>query len=344
MTTLYVAFDGGLLIARESGGRWQTEDRLVGLPASCLAADPQRPDVSFCGTFGRGLWRSGDAGATWTRVGEGEVLAGVTALAVSQASGGQGHGRLFLGTEPTEVYASDDWGRSWSRSPDLDALPSRPTWSFPPRPYTHHARWIEPDAAAPGRVFLCVAAGGVMRSFDGGEPWRDRVPNGPMDVHTMRTHPLAPNRAYAAAGDGYSMPGAGYAESLDGGETWRRFGDGLRHHYLWSVAVDPADPEEIVVSASTGPHEAHNPSSANSTIYRRSGGGPWREVRAGLPEPQGSLAATLATNQAEPGVFYLASNHGVYRSGDGGQTWERLEIEWPERYTRSRPAALLALP
>jgi photosystem II stability/assembly factor-like uncharacterized protein len=346
VTTLYVALGNAVLIAQESEGRWRSEEHLSGLPASCLAADPQRPDVVYCGTFGSGLWRSGDAGANWARIAENAVRSEITALAMAPSEGqSRGHsGRLYVGTEPTEVYITDDDGNSWSRSPDLDAMPSRPTWSFPPRPYTHHARWIEPDVAAPGRVYLCVEAGGVMLSQDGGVTWRDRVSNGPMDAHTLRTHRLAPGRAYAAAGDGYRAPGEGYAESRDGGETWRRIGDGLRHHYLWSVAVDPADPETIVVSASSGPAEAHNATSANSTIYRRADGGPWREVRAGLPESQGTLVAVLATNQAEPGVFYLASNRGVFRSEDKGQAWERLAIDWPEPYLRARPAALIALP
>lgn len=56
-----------------------------------------------------------------------------------------------------------------------------------------------------------------------------------------------------------------------------------------------------------------------------------REV-AGLPAAHGTLAAVLAVNQAEPGIFYAANNHGLYRSADTGLSWERLNVldmTWP---------------
>jgi hypothetical protein len=43
--------------------------------------------------------------------------------------------------------------------------------------------------------------------------------------------------------------GHDYAESLDGGQTWSRFDEGLSHHYLWGLAVDPTDPDTVVSGA-----------------------------------------------------------------------------------------------
>jgi hypothetical protein len=96
------------------------------------------------------------------------------------------------------------------------------------------------------------------------------------------------------------------------------------------LAVDPADPETIVVSAASGPRQAHTPSVAQSTIYRKTGGGAWSEVRTGLPASGGTVAYRLASNPAEPGVFYAATNQGLYRSPDAELTWQRLEVDWPE--------------
>ncbi|HWC16283.1 MAG TPA: hypothetical protein VG498_04685 [Terriglobales bacterium] len=45
-------------------------------------------------------------------------------------------------------------------------------------------------------------------------------------------------RLYSAAGDGYF-------ESRDGGDTWQRFEKGLQHRYLWSIAIDSADADNI---------------------------------------------------------------------------------------------------
>jgi hypothetical protein len=197
-------------------------------------------------------------------------------------------------------------------------------------------RWIAPDANVAERLFVGIELGGVMRSLDTGLTWEDRKPGSQHDVHTLRTHSLAPGRVYEAAG-------GGYAQSTDGGDTWGGDDAGLNHRYVWGLAVDPADPKTIVVSAASGPRQAHTPSVARSTVYRKTDGQAWEEVRAGLPASEGTVAYRLASNLAEPGVFYAATNQGLYRSPDAGLGWERLDVDWPEGYRRQRVHALVAV-
>ena len=245
---------------------------------------------------------------------------------------------------------------------------SVPTWSFPPRPWTHHVRWIEPDPATAARIFVAIELGGVMKSEDGGRTWQDRKPGAKLDAHTLRVHPLAPGRVYEAAGDGY-------AESGDGGATWRSLDGGLGWTYLWGLAVDPADPDTVVLSASPGARHAHDADwgsggqrewagrraappglragpppwagyawhGPEAWLYRRVGDGPWQAVTEGLPGSRGTLAYVLATDASEPHVFYAAPwSDALYRSADGGRTWERLAVAWPEGYPVGRVTALAA--
>ena len=128
----------------------------------------------------------------------------------------------------------------------LRALPSADTWSFPPRSHKHHVRWIEADVSVADRVFVAIEAGAFVRTFDGGRTWRDRVRGGPYDTHTAMTHPHAPGRIYSAGGDGYF-------ESTSAGDSWSSPEDGLQHRYLVGVAVDPEDPDTVIVSATDGP-------------------------------------------------------------------------------------------
>ena len=137
--------------------------------------------------------------------------------------------------------------------------------------------------------------------------------------------------------------GNGFVESDNGGDTWYRPDEGLNHHYLWSVAVDPADPYTIVISAAHGPQQAHNPMNAESAVYRRSQNSPWQQVRAGLPEDKGLLTCVLTTNPAEPGVFYAGSNQGIFRSADAGVSWEELPIHWPDKFQMGRVHALVVV-
>lgn len=135
------------------------------------------------------------------------------------------------------------------------------------------------------------------------------------------------------------MTEGGFAETRDGGDTWETVIDGLQHHYLWGVAVDPADPETIVTSASIGPLQAHR-SGAVSFIYRRTADQPWQMVSEGLPEARGMKVAVLAANEAEPGTFYALNNQGIFRSQDAGITWKALDVAWPARFRKQHPQGL----
>ena len=46
-------------------------------------------------------------------------------------------------------------------------------WPFPPRPSTHHVRWIEPDVNRKEYLFVAIEAGALIKSFDGGKTWID---------------------------------------------------------------------------------------------------------------------------------------------------------------------------
>jgi hypothetical protein len=305
-----------------------------------------RPEFVCCGTFGSGLWRSVDAGASWRQVGAGPLRSPqITAVAVSAMERVGEYGVIYAGTEPSALYRSEDGGQTWHELTELLTLPSAPTWSFPPRPYTSHVRAIGLDPTVAGRIYVAIEAGALVRSFDGGRTWEDRRPSSPFDTHTLGLPSQLPGRIYSAAGDGFMRPGQGFVESRDAGDTWERPSAGLEHHYLWGLAVDPGDPETLIVSAAHSPNQAHNPTAAESAIYRRSGGSAWQRVVEGLPAEHGMLSSVLAASQAEPGVFYAANNLGLYRSADAGHSWEPLDIPWPEPEVRDgrRPASMLAV-
>lgn len=323
MTTVFVAMEDALVVVRDG----QLEERMTGNDLECVAVDPARPERVFCGTFDAGLWRSTDDGRTWRRAGEAAVgeEASVTAVAVSPHDPDV----VWAGTEPSVVYRSTDGGDSFERLPDLTTLPSADEWYFPPRPDTHHVRWLEPDPADPDRWYVAIEAGALVRTEDGGESWLDRPEGARVDNHTVRTHPDAPGRVYSAAGDGY-------AESEDGGDTWHYPQEGLDHRYVWGLATDPGDPDTVVASAASGARRAHSPSTADAHCYRTEGDG-WESVED-LPTGQGVVRAVLAA-PAE-GTFYAATNRGLFRSADAGRTWDGLGIDWPDRFGVQTPRGL----
>jgi photosystem II stability/assembly factor-like uncharacterized protein len=336
MVGFVVVTQAALLIARRAS-TWTVDKYLGGRSPDCVAVDPRDPTRVYCGTAGAGLFRSRDSGRNWEPVGPGIDHAKVTAVDVAHTEQADGFGIVYAGTEPSAVFRSDTAGDSWVDLARLRSLPSVDSWSFPPRPHTHHVRWIEADVSVPDRVFVAIEAGALVRTFDGGRTWRDRVRGGPYDTHTAATHPLAPGRIYSAAGDGYF-------ESTDAGDSWRSAEDGLKHRYLVGVAVDPADPDTVIVSATNGPGSAYWPRSAEAYVYRKTGLKRWEQAMIGLPESKGTTVSQFATHAGEPGVVYAANNHGLFRSDDAGRSWKALDLPWPEPWFADGAEALACLP
>jgi photosystem II stability/assembly factor-like uncharacterized protein len=282
----------------------------IGDRPTCLVADPLVQGRAWCGTHRAGMFTSDDGGRSWQLVGlAGRLLMAVTASPVERDV-------VWVGTEPSEVWRSVNAGKTWEQTGRLESLSSSSEWSFPPRPDTHHVRWIACHPIEPQRLWVAIEAGALVSTIDGGRTWRDRVPRGPWDTHELAVHPKAPDTLRVSAGDGYF-------ESDDAGATWRSPSVGLEVGYLRSVAIDPERPELVVVSASSGPHSAYVAGRSDGRVYRRVNGERWERVRDGWPEPASTIAPLLCAG-AKAGELWAADERGVHRSDDGGNSWRRV--------------------
>jgi hypothetical protein len=126
---LYAATGDGIARLKESGGAWRVELSLAGKGAQCLPVDPNDPDTIFRG---------------YTKVActERSMRAQAGSIArfpnpgYSRSPSAPPTGRCIAGTEPSRLFRSDDRGQSWRPLDALLELPSRPSWSFPPRLWT----------------------------------------------------------------------------------------------------------------------------------------------------------------------------------------------------------------
>jgi photosystem II stability/assembly factor-like uncharacterized protein len=330
-----IGMEDPVLILESTNNGWKGHESLKGTNPQSVAFDPLNPGRAYCGTFGNGLWKTDDGGQTWSNIGK-DVISSpyIMSVAVSSLNSGNKFNKVYAGTDPSALYISNDGGDSWERMEALNELPSSKSWSFPPKPWTHHIRCIEPDANNPDYVFAAIEAGALVQSHDGGKTWIDRVEQGPYDTHTLVTHPKAPKRLYSSAGDGYF-------ESFDYGESWDRSVEGLEYQYNYGLAVDCDDPQIVIVSASMGPGTAYSTENAESFVYRRDEDGKkWKAISNGLPEPNGTTISVLASNPKVSGEFYAVNNRGVFCSADSGISWKRLDIQWPKKYLSQTPWAL----
>ena len=294
------------------------ETTLEGRGAQCLAVDFKDSDTLYVGTSDEGIFKSADGGTTW------EELSGiehprVTAVAVSPADGA-----LYAGTEPSALFVSRDGGASWRELEGMRKLPSAPTWSFPPRPWTSHVRAIAPSHTDPDLVVVGIELGGVVRSTDGGETWQDQRPGAQADCHSLATHCRDPGLLYEAGGGGFAL-------SRDFGDSWEAADEGMDLRYAWGLAADSEDPTLVYASAASGPGRAHGGGPSDAAIYRRRADGRWEAIA----EELAAFPYALCADPEAPGALYAGLGDGtILRGQDSGEDWE----EWARV-----PAGLQAL-
>ncbi|MFL5840989.1 MAG: WD40/YVTN/BNR-like repeat-containing protein, partial [Thermoleophilaceae bacterium] len=244
------------------------------------------------------------SGATWWEVELPET--DIYSVAISAADG-----TLYAGTEPSRLFACRD-GEAWAELEALQDIPTRERWSFPPRPWTHHVRWIAPDPHRAERLLVGIELGGLMSTDDGGGTFSDHRPGAKLDAHSLAWHPRAEGRAYQAAGDGAAW-------SRDGGRTWEAADAGRDLRYCWALAVDSDDPERWYVSAATGPYAAHSGRDARGRLYRWDDGA-WEA----LALPTNSMPYALAVTDGE--LLAGMADGRILRSGDHGESWGEIDV------------------
>jgi len=234
----------------------------IGGRVTDIVADPTRADTVYAGAATGGVWRSTNAGGTFTSVWPATLPPSVGAMAITSG------GVLYAGTGEANpgggsvtfpgngIYRSTDGGASWAHrglagSERIGRIAVDPT----------NANRL--FAAATGSLFVPGGVRGLYRSTDAGATWQlvlagANATTGAVDVAIDRTNP---NRVYAAMWDHIRRPeartyggvGSGIYRSTDGGTTWTRLGGGLpaasTNLGRMGVAVAPSNSNRVYVIA-----------------------------------------------------------------------------------------------
>jgi photosystem II stability/assembly factor-like uncharacterized protein len=347
---------GTAALAGDSGARGQSSRSIASLAplpagnqANAFAFDPRRPNVVYVASFhARGgvyVFKTTDGGQHWrlTRA----QGAGWKSDILSLTSDPSRPGTLYAGTD-TAVYKTVDGGRNWRpfnhglfprqrevcysqvystvRVRQCTKLPygkpGTPSWN-------RNNGWVLDVAVDPNnRSVVYAAAGGVLRSKDGGHTWKSvlKPQSKWMSATRIAIAPTRPESIYAITHNGGSGATAIY-RSTNAGQTWHRTGSSdstlpssCCGDSMDALASDPANPETVYADV------------GNTVLRTTDGGGSWQPAANGLPA---NSVTSLAIDPRQSGTVY-ASVHdtkavaleipsgGIYQTTNGGQTWTEI--------------------
>ena len=308
---------GITVLERESGGDgWREAGHM--LTDKHISAIHQEPEsgLFFAGAFRGGLHVSADRGATWEAREDGLISNDVYSIASCRNNG---RIRLYAGTEPAQLFCSDDLGEHWTELPALRSVPSVPDWSFPVPPHIAHAKHLNFDPYDPDTVYVCVEVGGLLKSTDRGESFEE-LRGIYEDAHRLVIHPEDSERLYVVTGRGLYV-------SEDGGKNFEerisrpsQYGD-----YPDGCVLHPEKPDLMFLSAAQyNPGQWRKTGSAGARISRsKDGGRTWEILRNGLPDRLQASIEALCLEAAgdDVSVFAATTNGDVYCSDDAGDNW-----------------------
>jgi photosystem II stability/assembly factor-like uncharacterized protein len=308
--------------------RWRMIGPFRGGRVNAVSGVIGQPDTFYFGSVGGGVWKSMNAGRTWTPIFDATNVASIGAIGVAPSDPNV----IYVGTGEADMRDSIAYGNGVYKSTDAGK-----TWKHLGLENTKQIGRIIVDPKNPNAVFVAALGNaymsnpdrGVYRSRDGGATWQKVLfKNDDLGAIDLSFDPVDSKIVYAtlwnvrrppwfiyAPANG---PGAGIFKSVDGGTTWNEISNGIplegRGHI--GIAVAPSNRNRIyaVVDAKDG--GVFSSTDAGATWTRLS-----NDKRLW---DRGWYFEKVTVDPKNPDVVYVM-NTSVYRSTDAGHKWTPIK-------------------
>jgi photosystem II stability/assembly factor-like uncharacterized protein len=327
------AASGGVWKSTDAGVHWTPifDDQPVAAIGS-LAIAPSDPSIVWAGTgeawairdsdmIGDGIYRSTDAGATWTHMGldeTGRIGRIIVHPADPDIVFAAALGRLTGPQQERGVFRTTDGGRTWKRVLFVDANTGCSGLAMDPKDpnILFAGMWqVEMHTYA---MFGGGPGSGLYVSRDGGTTWKrlegHGLPRSPLGKIDVAIAPGTPKRIYALI---QTADQGSVWRSDDGGLTWQskswqRALIGRAGYYI-RLAVSPSDPDNVFV--------------ANSSFHESTDGG-----RSFRPLAWGGDTHDIWIDPTNAGRILVTDDGGMYMTTDHGKTSRRIFLPIGQMY------------
>ncbi len=302
--TIFAGTTSGVFKTTDSGLNWSAAGAGIvtgDVKGIALSAQFDQDRTVYAAVYGRGVYRSENAGATWTTPG----LAGMGDRAVEGVSVSPGDPDELFAWTRTKVFRSVNAGQSWEKA----------TAGLPPGASTEFLSVnFAPDYRNSKTLLLATAYGGIFKSTDSGTEW---VSTGLTESGRIQGVVFSPNygndgKAFASTGSG------GVFKSTDYGLNWTEVNKGLTGLNFGAIAISHAflNDGTLFTASDTG------------FLYKTTTvGDDWSET-GGVGSADIAGIGFSATYGADA-TLVGATQSGVFRSTDGGVNWTSMTADLP---------------
>ncbi len=296
--------------------------------STAVAGYTNNPFTFLMGTTGGGIWKTTDSGNTWNNISDAYFGGSIGAVAIAESDPSV----IYVGTGSACIRGNTSGGHGLYKSYD-----GGKSWAFIGLPEAGQVGEIivHPKnadlvyVAALGHAFGANEERGVFRSNDGGKTWEHVLAlSDTTGAVALTLNPHNPREIYAGMWRAERKPWSlisggdqgGIYKSNDGGDTWKKLGGGLPKGLVGKVGVtvSPANPDRVWAILEAEP---------DGGVYRSDDAGKtWTRTNSENKLRQRAWYYThIVADPQDPNTVY-ALNTGLYRSVDGGKTFEGISV------------------
>lgn len=284
----------GVWSSYDSGDSWKKlESPNSPVNVDSLAIDPNDTNIIYAGTFWR-PYKSVDGGKNWKLISNG-MIDDSDVFAIDIDPRNPSH---IIASACSGIYESQNKGELWKK---IQGIPSQ----------SRRTRDIMQNPGLPGAIYAATTEGFWMSS-DGGAHWALTTQR-ELEINSISVNPDEPNKIYIGTNS------YGIMVSNDGGKNFAPTNGNFSSRLTYSITPDIERPNRLyatTINIGTG---------GGFIFISDNGGQTWQPAVKNLAVNR-IIPYSILQDTTNTDLIYLATNLGMYRSLDRGNSWAQLTL------------------